>query len=60
MLGLIARILLVIAGVITSIFITRDALNFEFVQMVVAIILFSTIVLIAAFWPMLKSKFKKK
>lgn len=51
--GWISRILFVIAGFITSCFVARDALNFDVIQMVVTVILFTTIIAIIAFWPML-------
>ncbi len=54
MLGLVIRILLVLAGLIASWFVARDALNFEITQMVVAVFLFTLAVAIAAFWPMIK------
>lgn len=53
MLGWFIRILLVIAGFIASIFVARNALNFDIVQMVVAVILFTLAIAIIAFWPML-------
>lgn len=53
MLGWLVRILLVVAGFIASWFVARDALNFDIVQMVVAIFLFTIIVAIAAFWDVL-------
>ncbi len=60
MLGWIVRILLVIAGFITSFFIAYDALNFEIIKMVVAILIFTVTVMIAAFWPMLKKAYMQK
>lgn len=57
--GLIIRILVVFAGFIASWFVARDALNFEIVQMVVVVILFTIAVAIGAFWPILKNFFKK-
>lgn len=56
MLGWIVRVLLVLAGLIASIFVTRDALNFDIVQMIVAVLLFTTIIAIAAFWPIASRK----
>jgi hypothetical protein len=53
MVGWIARILLILAGFITSLFVTRDALNFNIIQMVVAVSLFTFAIAIAAFWTML-------
>lgn len=61
--GWISGMLLFIAGFITSFFIAHDALNFKFIQMVVAVLLFTLIVaLIVAlivFWPLLRSWFKR-
>lgn len=59
MLGWIVRILLVVAGFITSWFVAHDALNFAFIQMVVAVLLFTLVVAVIAFWPMLKDWFKR-
>lgn len=60
MVGWIVQILLIIAGVITSFFIARDALNFEIIQMVVAVLLFTIIVFIIAFWSNIKKFFRRK
>ncbi|HHF7349791.1 TPA: hypothetical protein ACPSKE_003006 [Legionella feeleii] len=60
MLGWLVRILLVVAGFITSWFVARDALNFDIVQMVVAIFLFTIVVAIAAFWDLLVSWFRHR
>jgi len=51
MLGWFVRILLLIAGYIASLFVARNALNFDLVQMVIAVILFTLFVLLLAFWP---------
>lgn len=37
--GLIVRIILIVAGSVTALFIARDALNFPIIQAVVAILL---------------------
>lgn len=55
MLNILVRLLLVIAAFITSIFVARDALNFEIIQMVVGILLFTLIIFFIAFWPMIKN-----
>lgn len=55
--GWIAGAFLVIAGFITGLFIPRNALNFEIIKMVVAVLLFTLLVLLIAFWPMLKKWF---
>lgn len=57
MIGWIVRLLLVLAGFITSLFVARDALNFNAIQMVVAVLLFTATVAIIAFWPFLKNLF---
>ncbi|EKD55214.1 MAG: hypothetical protein ACD_60C00024G0014 [uncultured bacterium] len=59
MLGWIVRVLLVLAGFITSLFVSRDALKFDVIQMVVAVLLFTLLVAIVAFWPMLKAWFMR-
>ena len=59
MIGWIVRALLVLAGFVTSLFVTRDALNFSVIQMVVAISLFTIAIAIAAFWPMLMDWIKR-
>lgn len=59
MLGLIVRILMVVAGSITSWFVARDALDFSIIQMVVAVSLFTFVVMIAAFWQELSGIFKR-
>lgn len=58
MLGWIVRILMVVAGSITSWFVARDALNFNIIQMVVAVLLFTFAVLIVAFWQELSALVK--
>lgn len=50
MLGLIVRILLIIAGFIASLFVARDALNFDVIQMTVAVLIFTFLIIGAAFW----------
>lgn len=60
MLQWIIRVLLVVSGSIASWFVARDELNFAVVQMVVAVLLFTAIIAIIAFWPILKRWFKRK
>lgn len=60
MIGWIARALLVLAGFITSLFVTRDELNFTIIQMVVAVSLFTLAIAIAVFWPMLMGWVKRR
>lgn len=50
MLGLIVRLLMVIAGSITSWFVSADALNFDVIQMVIAVLVFTIIIFVIAFW----------
>lgn len=59
MLGWIARVLIVFAGFITSWFVARDALNFNFIQMVVGVFMFTFMVMIVSFWPILQKHFQK-
>ncbi len=49
--SLIVRLLLFLAAPITTLFVSKDALNFGFIQMLVATILVAIIAGIAAFWP---------
>lgn len=51
MFGLLARILLVVGGAITSWFVANDAVDFAAIQMTVAIVMFGLAILVAAFWP---------
>ncbi len=57
MLQLFIRFLFVIAGSITSWFVAHDALHFPIVQMVIAVLLFTLLVLSIAFWPQIKNGF---
>ena len=59
MVGWVVRVLLIIAGLITSFFVARDALNFEIIQMVVALMLFTLFIVIITFWPRLKTAFER-
>lgn len=58
MLGWVVRGLLVLAGMITSLFVARDALNFEIIRMIIVVFLFTLVVALIAFWPMLKKGIK--
>ncbi len=51
MISLIVRILLMVAALITSWFVAQDAVNFTFVQMTVAVLIFTLFVGVIAFWP---------
>jgi hypothetical protein len=54
--GWIAQLFLVLAAPITALLVTRDAINFSVVQMIVAVILFASLVGVLAFWPRGRSK----
>jgi len=58
--GWIAGAFLVVAGVITSLFLNRDALNFQIVQMVVAVLLFTVLMIFIACLPALRRWFKNR
>jgi hypothetical protein len=51
MLSWIARVLLIVGGGVASWFVAPDADNFHFISFVAALLLFTLIVAIAAFWP---------
>jgi hypothetical protein len=51
MLGWVVRGLMVIAGVVTGIFVAKDAPLYGFVQTMMALGLLTLIVAVAAFWP---------
>jgi hypothetical protein len=54
MIGWLVRLLLILASFITSLFVSKDALNFATLQMIVAVVLFTLLVTIIVFWPALK------
>lgn len=60
MFGWLARLFLVVGGVIASWFVSREANNFEVIQMVIAIFLFVLVAAIAAFWPQFVRLFKRR
>lgn len=60
MFGWLIRLLLVVAGFIASFFVARDALNFDVIQMVIAVVLFTIICAIMAFWSEIKKWFKPR
>ncbi|KTC90277.1 hypothetical protein OQJ18_04655 [Fluoribacter dumoffii] len=60
MFQLLLRLLLVISGSIAGWFIARDELKFPIIQMVIAVILFTLVIVIIAFWPELKKLIKRK
>lgn len=51
MLNWVVRIVLMVAGVVASWFVAKDALSFGLVQMTIAILLCTLVVLVLAFWP---------
>jgi len=46
----ILRVILVAAAPIAALFVSRDALNFGFVEMLVAVILIAGLAMLAALW----------
>ncbi|WP_058535206.1 hypothetical protein [Legionella saoudiensis] len=56
----IIKLLLVISGSVASWFVARDALNFAIVQMVIAVLLFTVVIFIAAFWSTIRNWLKHK
>lgn len=48
--SLILRILFVIAGAVTALFVARDALNFTIIQTFVAILLVTAVLLAGSLW----------
>lgn len=54
MLGWAIRLLFVVAGFIASFFVARDALNFSMVQVMIVVLLFTTLVGILTFWPAIR------
>lgn len=51
MLGWVVRGLLIVAGVMTSWLVTKDAPNFGAIQMTVAVLLLILMLFVLAFWP---------
>lgn len=52
--SLLVRVLLALAAPITTLFVTRDSLNFDIIQTLVATVLAAIIVIIFAFWPYIR------
>ena len=48
--SVILRIIFVVAGLITALFVARNALNFELVQTWVAILLVTVVLAVGALW----------
>jgi hypothetical protein len=60
MVNWVVRILMLMAGLITSWFVARDASNFSVIQGVVAMLLIALFVSVAAFWPSIVGFFTGK
>lgn len=60
MLSWIARILMVLAGIVASWFVVRDAANFSIIQMTIALLLLTLCAALAAFWSSLWAWFKDR
>ncbi len=60
MLNLLVRPIMIIAAIIASWFVARDAVNFTIIQLVVALFLITLIVAIGAFWETLTDWFKDR
>lgn len=52
--SLLVRLLLILAAPITALFVSRDALNFDVIQTIVATVLIAAVVFIVAFWPYIR------
>ena len=48
--SLILRVFFILAGAITALFVARDALNFDVMQMFVAILLVTGVLLVGSLW----------
>jgi len=48
--SVILRILFVLAGALTALFVGRDALNFDVIQTFVAILLVTLLLAVGSFW----------
>lgn len=59
MLGWLIRIVMVLAGAISSWFMGRDALKFPIVQMIIAVFLITLLLVIIAFWPIWKNYYRQ-
>ena len=60
MLNWVVRMLLLLAGVITSWFVAREADNFSVIQGVVAMLLIAAFVFLAAYWPSVAQFFRDR
>lgn len=57
--GLIARAMLFLGGVVAGWFVARDADNFVFISFVAAVVLFVCAVALVTFWPTIVGWFRK-
>lgn len=60
MLNLFLRPVMIIAAVIASWFVARDAVNFTIIQLVVALLLITALVALGAFWEVLTDWLKNR
>lgn len=51
MIGWVVRGVMVVAGVLTGLFIAKDAPNFGVIQMMISLLVIALIVAVFAFWP---------
>ncbi len=57
--GFIARILLLMGGLIAGLFVSKDAHNFPVLSMVFGILLLTVFVIVVAYWSTITSWFKR-
>jgi hypothetical protein len=50
--SVILRIVFVVAGLVTALFVARDAMNFELIQTWVAILLVAVLLAVGSLWAM--------
>jgi hypothetical protein len=60
MLNPIIRPIMILAAIIASYFVARDAVNFSIVQMVVALLLLAGLVAVTVFWELLADWLKAR
>lgn len=60
MLSWFVRIVLAVSGVITALFVARDAPNFSVIEMSIALILMAILVAVLSFGPTILAKFKDR
>ena len=60
MLNWVVRIVMLLAGMVTSWFVAREADNFSVIQGVVAMLLIAFFVLAAAYWPSIMQSFRDR